>query len=145
MKDQYSSVPGRNIMINFEHTGKCLINANELVADIFSNLIWNAIKHSDPSKPIMININISETRENSAKYCLVAIEDNGPGIEDEIKSKLFHRFSRGKTNAKGSGLGLYLVKTLVESFHGNIKVEDRVQGDYSKGVRFVVMLPVADV
>ncbi len=145
LKDRYSSISDRNILINFEHTGKCLITANELAGDAFSNLIWNSIKHSDPSKPIIININVSETLENNVKYYLVAVEDNGPGIEDTIKTKLFQRFSRGKTNAKGSGLGLYLVKTLVESFHGNIKVEDRVPGDYSQGVRFVVALPAASV
>ncbi len=145
LKDRYSSISDRNILINFQHTGKCLITANELVEDAFSNLIWNAIKHSDPSKPIMININVSETFENSSNYYLVAVEDNGPGIEDTVKAKLFQRFIRGKTNAKGSGLGLYLVKTLVESFHGYIKVEDRVQGDHTQGTRFVIALPAASV
>jgi signal transduction histidine kinase len=39
------------------------------------------------------------------------------------------------------GLGLYLVKSLVESYHGSVWVEDRVPGDHTKGSRFVVMLP----
>ena len=143
LKDRYSSVPGRNISIHFEHAGKCLINANELVGDIFSNLIWNAIKHSDAAKPLAININISETIEDDTKYYHIAIEDNGPGIDDAVKARLFQRFSRGKTKAKGSGLGLYLVKTLVDSFHGTIRVEDRVPGDHAQGTRFVVTLPAA--
>ncbi len=143
LKDSSSSVPGRNIKINFEHAGKCLINANELVTDIFSNLIWNAIKHSDAAKSLAINLNISETIEDGTKYYHIAIEDNGPGIDDAVKARLFQRFSRGKTKAKGSGLGLYLVKTLVDSFHGTIRVEDRVPGDHTQGTRFVVTLPAA--
>jgi signal transduction histidine kinase len=39
------------------------------------------------------------------------------------------------------GLGLYLVKSLVDDFHGTVRVEDRVPGDHSKGARFVVLLP----
>ncbi len=42
---------------------------------------------------------------------------------------------------RGKGLGLYLVKTLVECFHGRIFVEDRIAGDPTKGARFVVVLP----
>jgi signal transduction histidine kinase len=42
------------------------------------------------------------------------------------------------------GFGLYLVRTLVDYYHGQVWVEDRVLGDYSKGARFVVLLPAAD-
>jgi signal transduction histidine kinase len=73
----------------------------------------------------------------------VAIEDNGPGIPDELKPRLFKRQLAGDRMAKGSGIGLYLVKTLVNSYHGRVWAEDRVYGDRSKGSRFVVMLPAA--
>jgi signal transduction histidine kinase len=46
---------------------------------------------------------------------------------------------------KGSGPGLYLVKSLVEGYGGRVWVEDRVHGDHTKGARFVVMLPAADL
>lgn len=145
LKGQYSNIAGRVITINFEHGDQCLICANELVTDVFSNLIWNAIKHSNPDKPLAININITDAIRNGKNYYLIAVEDTGPGISDELKEKLFLRFSRGNTKAKGTGLGLYLVKTLVDSFHGTILAEDRVPGDYSQGVRFVVALPAASV
>ncbi len=61
-----------------------------------------------------------------------------------MKARLFQRFSRGQTKAKGSGLGLYLVKTLVEHYGGDINVEDRIPGDYMKGAKFVVSIPVAE-
>jgi len=72
------------------------------------------------------------------------VEDNGPGIQDELKKKVFSRLNRGRTRAAGSGLGLYLVKTLVKDFKGSVWVEDRVTGDYSKGCRFIVQLPAMD-
>jgi signal transduction histidine kinase len=77
-------------------------------------------------------------------YYRVVVEDNGPGISDNIKSRLFTRFSRGDTKTRGRGLGLFLVKSLVEDYHGKVWVEDRVPGDYTKGARFVVMLPAVD-
>ena len=67
--------------------------------------------------------------------------DFRPGIPDEMKGKIFERMTRGETRAKGTGLGLYLVKTLVKSFSGKVLVEDRVTGDHTRGSRFVVRLP----
>ena len=70
----------------------------------------------------------------------------GPKTQkDYIRScKLFTRFRRGQTKASGKGLGLYLVRTLVESYRGCVRVEDRVPGDHTKGAKFVVMLPAIE-
>jgi signal transduction histidine kinase len=76
-------------------------------------------------------------------YCKVSVEDDGPGIPDDLKPKLFSRFRRGPTKASGKGLGLYLVKNLVEGYGGEVSVEDRVAGDHTKGSRFVITLPAA--
>jgi signal transduction histidine kinase len=54
---------------------------------------------------------------------------------------VFQRFKRGQTKAKGTGLGLYLVKSLVEGFGGYVEVQNRVLIDYTKGTRFLVYLP----
>jgi signal transduction histidine kinase len=48
---------------------------------------------------------------------------------------------KGNDKEKGMGIGLYLVKSLVDSYNGRVWVEDRVPGDHTKGARFVVMLP----
>jgi signal transduction histidine kinase len=141
--NQYSHIPGRDVRIVFKQAGQCPVLANELIKDIFSNLLWNAIKHSDPDKPLAIGLRIDEEMRGGKKYYMVSVEDNGPGIKDELKERLFSRFSRGETKAKGSGLGLYLVKTLVDSFHGRIWVEDSVPGDHTKGAKFIVTLPAA--
>jgi len=144
LKDQCSSIAGRDIRINFEYTAERMVRANELVKDVFSNLIWNAIKHSNPDKPLVINLDVAEALEGGKKYYRITVEDNGPGIAEVIKPQLFSRYNRGQTKAKGSGLGLYLVKTLVDKFSGRVWVEDRVDGDHMQGARFVVLLPAAE-
>lgn len=111
---------------------------------MFMNILENSIKHSPRDKPLVIDILQTRVCRGGIEYHRISIEDNGPGISDEFKDKLFTRFSRGKTKAKGKGLGLYIVKTLVENFNGEIWAEDRIKGDYTKGVRFVVMLPAVD-
>ena len=115
------------------------VMANELLKDVFTNLVDNAIKHS--KKPVVIDIGISSASEGDREFYKVSIEDNGPGVPDALKDKIFNRMSRGDTNARGSGLGLYLVRTLVESYNGKVWVEDRVPGDYRQGSKFVVLLP----
>jgi signal transduction histidine kinase len=76
-------------------------------------------------------------------YFRIMIDDNGPGIDDESKAKLFSRFTRGESRASGKGLGLHIARTLVEDYGGKMWVEDRVPGDYTQGARFVVVLPAA--
>lgn len=140
----FSHIPGRNVIINFTCIPQCYIVANELIKDVFSNIIGNSIKHSDPEKPLIIDIGLEPAKEGGSDYYRVVVEDNGPGIPDELKGKLFDRDIRGPTKASGQGLGLFLVRTLVGDFHGKIWIEDRVHGDHTKGARFVVMLSSAE-
>jgi signal transduction histidine kinase len=138
----YSHVPGKDVTINYCPACSCNVLANEFLTDVFSNLIGNSIKHSDGS--VEINIRQKSIRKDGKPYCEVMIEDNGPGIPDELKNVIFNRNARGNTKAMGTGLGLYLVKTLVDDYGGSVKVEDRVAGDRSKGSRFIVVLPASE-
>jgi signal transduction histidine kinase len=134
---------GREVTINLPQLSHYVVQANELLKDVFYNLISNAIKHSDAARPITINVQVEPFTESGRIYYRCSVEDNGPGIPDELKGKLFHRFQRGATKAHGKGLGLYLVRMLVESYHGKVWVEDRVPGDHTKGARFIITLPAA--
>lgn len=67
------------------------------------------------------------------------VVDNGPGIPDERKTKLF-QFGFNTTDG---GLGLYICLMQMGILHGPMRVEDRVPDEYRKGVRFVVLLPAA--
>jgi len=141
VRARYLESPGKAVTINYTPEKGCFVWANELLTDVFSNIVENAIKHS--RGPVTIDIKRGEMTRDSRDYCTVTIDDNGPGIPDELKERLFTRFQRGVTRAGGKGLGLYLVKSLVESYGGMIWAEDRVTGDHSKGSRFVVVLPSA--
>lgn len=117
-----------------------IVKANELLRDVFTNLLGNAIKHSKGSN-IDILVKTEDAQKDGKKHYKISIEDNGPGIPDDMKDKIFNRLQRGETKARGMGLGLFLVRSLVESYKGKVWVEDRIQGNYTKGSRFVVMLP----
>jgi PAS domain S-box-containing protein len=145
VKKKYSAMPGRDIAINiqYEKSNGCLVLAGRLIEDVFSNLIGNSIKHADPGKPVVIDIRLSTTYAGKNQFYQVTIEDHGPGIPDDLKGRLFTRLGKGKSKTAGRGLGLYLVRKLVDDYQGKVWVEDRVRGDFRKGSRFVVLLPAA--
>ncbi len=140
---EFGEVPGKTITLNLNGRENCRVRANELLYDVFANLVSNAIKHTGDHADIVIDLDVVE--DEGRRYCRVIVEDDGPGIPDDFKGKIFNRMLKGTDKAKGMGLGLYLVKSLVESYGGRVWVEDRVQGDYAKGARFVVMLPAVKV
>lgn len=136
---QYSAVPEREVKFLFRPACDCTVLANPLLKDVFSNLVGNAIKHS--TGPLTIDISTSVTLRHNQRYCRISIEDTGPGIPDDRKRTLFDFSMSIRQKIAGKGLGLYLVKTLVDDFHGKLSVEDRVAGDPAQGCRFVVELP----
>jgi PAS domain S-box-containing protein len=136
---EYGAVPGKTVTLNMNDYGYCHVSANDLLHDVFANLVGNAIKHTGKQANIVIDLDV--VMSEGRRYCRVMVEDDGPGVPDDFKGKIFNRLLKGTSKAKGMGLGLYLVKTLVDSYGGRVWVEDRIQGDHSKGARFVVMLP----
>ena len=136
---EFGAVPHKAITLNMNGCDDCHVRANELLQDVFANLVGNAIKHTGDSADI--NIDLDLVKDNGVRYCRVMVEDDGPGIPDDFKGRVFNRMLKGTTKSKGMGLGLYLVKSLVESYNGRLWVEDRVLGNHTKGARFVVLLP----
>jgi signal transduction histidine kinase len=132
-------VPGRDVRINFRPAPSCRVMANDLITDLYANVVGNAIKHS--RGPVQIEVGLDKVHDDDREYCRVIIEDTGPGITDEMKKLLTTRECVTGTRYTGKGLGLCLVRMLVEDFHGNLRIEDRVPGRQEKGARFVVMLP----
>ena len=105
-----------------------------LFMHIWMNLLDNAIKFSPAKGTIMMFL---KQEKDSVMFIL---EDEGPGIEDDVKTRIFDKFYQadGSHKAEGNGLGLALVKRIVDSAGGTIKAETREYG----GCRFVVELPI---
>jgi signal transduction histidine kinase len=119
---------------------KLHIYANDLVLDIFENILINAIKHNK-NPTIEILVGISKEYRNGNGFIKLEFIDNGPGIADEKKKIIFEKDSRSYKVNKGMGLGLSLVKKIVDSYFGYIWVENRIEEDYSKGSNFVILIP----
>ncbi|HLE01659.1 MAG TPA: HAMP domain-containing sensor histidine kinase [Bdellovibrionota bacterium] len=101
---------------------------------IVGNLLTNAIKFGS-GKPISI---LAEPGADPSTLYL-AVTDQGPGIPTESIPKLFERFERGNAGSQpGHGMGLYIVKMLVEAYGGSV----RVQSEIGKGSKFEVILPI---
>ena len=107
---------------------------------VFQNLIGNALKYSKKDEPPVININSKEILEKGKPYHAISIQDNGIGFEQEFAEKIFQMFTRlhGRAEYVGTGVGLAIVKKVVENHNGFIRVES-IPG---KGSTFFVYLPV---
>lgn len=105
-----------------------------LFMHIWMNLLDNAIKFSPENGTITMFLR----HEND--YVQFILEDEGPGIADDAKARIFDKFYQvdGSHKAEGNGLGLALVKRIVDIAGGTIKAENREYG----GCRFVVELPI---
>ncbi|MFP4608077.1 MAG: sensor histidine kinase, partial [Candidatus Aenigmatarchaeota archaeon] len=100
----------------------------DLLYALFSNILENSIQHSDCDK-------IKISKKQSQDRLTVIIEDDGIGIPDESKGKLSDMDFKEGRNA-GSGLGMYLVKNIVDTYNGDLKIKDSELG----GARFEVSL-----
>lgn len=118
------------------------VQANALLQDVFENILINAVKYTnDPS--VSIDIHISEEYNNEKKYGKFEFMDNGIGIADSRKEIIFQEGNRKDKSIKGMGFGLSLVKKIMKSYGGKIWVEDRIEGDYSNGSNFIILVPSA--
>lgn len=110
------------------------VQANEMLNSVFRNILENGIRHSDRETP-EITITFDEGRERIQ----IRIADNGPGVPDDQKERIFGKGQKG-LDSPGTGIGLYLVHTLTDQFGGDAWVED----NQPEGAVFVVELLKVD-
>jgi signal transduction histidine kinase len=112
-----------------------LLGSPDDLQRIVINLLENAIRHTPPGTHIR-----ASTRTIEDGGVELVVEDDGPGIDPEIRKHLFERFVRGGGDVGGSfGLGLAIVQAVARSHSGAVEVSSRRQ----KGTRFTVTLPGA--
>jgi signal transduction histidine kinase len=103
---------------------------------VLANLIDNSMKYTPKGK-----VEVTLSYDRTIHKFIFKIEDNGIGIDPEVLPHLFQKFSRAqnanKTNIKGTGLGLFVAKQIVEAHQGAIRAESEGEG---KGSRFIVEL-----
>ena len=138
-----NSRSSKNINIRIITSEKKIITrANEFLIDVFDNLLINAVNYNEnPKKEVLIKIS-RQTKVNIG-YIKFEFIDNGIGISDKRKELIFKEGFSKEKGSKGMGFGLTLVKKIIESYKGEIWIEDRVKGDYSHGSNFVFLIPEA--
>src|SRR5690606_15303809 len=100
---------------------------------ILYNLISNAIKYANVANECKVRI----TTRTTDKYFELAVQDNGLGIADKNLKNIFKMFKRYHDHVEGTGVGLYIVKRIIDNAKGEIEVISKER----EGTRFVVKLP----
>jgi PAS domain S-box-containing protein len=123
---------GTAVIITENRIPEAHVRGNGLLEAVFRNLLQNAVVHNDKEAPT-VHIWTALNEETLT----VAIADNGPGIPDSQKEAIFSKGEKD-LDSPGTGLGLYLVETLVEQYGGDVWVED----NDPEGSVFFVELPL---
>ncbi len=135
------SFQDKKINIDIENPYKAItVQANELLIDIFENILINAVKYTHHF-PVEIKIKVSKLQKDGLKLVKFEFEDSGIGISDTDKGNIFQRVYNIDRTVSGMGIGLSLVRKILTTYKGQIWIEDKVKGDYSKGSNFVVLIP----
>lgn len=136
----------KGIILHYQHPERdtAWVSADiKLLRQIFDNLISNAVKYSPHWKNVWVRV-LSRTNEAGQNFGRVEVQDEGPGISAEDQKKLFRKFSRltaqPTAGENSTGLGLSIVKKLVEMQHGQVWCESVL----GQGATFILELPAVD-
>jgi signal transduction histidine kinase len=128
----------KNITLNMQADPPdfMIVADTQILREVMDNLISNAVKYSPHGKNVYIAVSKHD------KYCTIKIQDEGPGISEEDKRKLFGKFQRLTAKPTGgehsTGLGLSIVKKFIEMMGGRVWCESTL----GAGAAFIVELPV---
>ncbi|MFC7233748.1 sensor histidine kinase [Halosegnis marinus] len=105
--------------------------ADDLVSELFHNLLTNAVTHNDAAEPV-----VRVSAEPGPDAVEVVVADNGPGIPEGMRSRVLEKGEQGEAS-DGTGLGLYLCREIVDSYGGSLDIGESGMG----GAAFTVRLP----
>ena len=118
------------VTVDIEIPYEIEVHANDLFADVIRNLLTNAVDHTAPA-----DVTITVTARQTATDVELVIEDDGPGVPEDKQDTLFNRGAKG-SGSSGSGLGLFFIETMVDTYDGEIRFEPA-----DPGARFIMTLP----
>jgi signal transduction histidine kinase len=112
-----------------EAPGGCVVSANaEATFNALRNLVENALNHTPPATTVTVRVDAPST---------VTVTDHGPGVPVELHERIFQRFWRADRRKSGSGLGLSIVREIMEAHGGGVEVKDNPGG----GAAFSLVFP----
>jgi signal transduction histidine kinase len=116
-----------------EPNAPIMTRGNDFIVSVaISNLIENALHHTPPNKTVRVRV----TSAPSVEIC-----DSGVGVPVELRQKIFERFWRAEASKEGAGLGLEIVRRIMEAVGGTVSVSDAPEG----GAQFTLWFPGLDV
>ncbi len=123
----------KNITLDINLDDITYIGSKELLAQVWQNILGNAIKFSHQNGTIQVTL--TQTNEE----VLITIRDNGIGMSEEVKNRVFEKFYQGDSShySDGNGLGLALVKRIIDICKGTIEISSHEE----VGTEFTVKLP----
>lgn len=128
----------RKILLQLKDNVLVLVNRNQIKQVIF-NLVQNAIQHTD-NKSGIITLSVDSTDKSEGSFGILKVSDNGVGISKEDLNHIFDRFFRSESHRSrklgGYGLGLSIVKSIVDAHNGEIKVDSEL----GRGTTFTLYL-----
>lgn len=129
-----------NLHLRLRETGAEVVNGplpaihgdRAQLARIFQNLVENSLKYALPERPPVVRI----MARDQGEHWLVTVDDNGPGWPREGREHLFEPFARLRSDAPGAGLGLAMVRAIVERHEGHVAATDAPHGGARVEIRF---------
>ncbi len=123
---------GATLTVNYPPADFAAVIDSEMVTKLVSNLLTNACKYT--SDKVVLSSSVAP----DGQHFTISVQDNGIGISEEEKQKIFLPFYQSMENKPGTGIGLSIVKRIVEQHHGEIDVQSKP----GQGSTFIVTLPV---
>lgn len=135
IQTQYLSCePAENITFQtFIKVNKLMFTDAGAIKIILANLVENAVCFRKKEDISFIRIDIKQV----SNHLIMTISDNGIGMSDTVQSQIFDMYYRGSELSKGNGLGLYVVKKLIQNLRGSITVDSKE----GRGTTFIILLP----
>jgi signal transduction histidine kinase len=129
------------ISYDFKYTDDIIVEADrDRLAQVIRNLVDNALKFTTMynNQTIFVIVDKKKEEGEGKEQAIVSVKDTGEGISKEVLPKLFSKFTTSDSST-GTGLGLYICKSIVEAHDGRIWAENNLDG---KGATFTFSLPV---